>query len=122
MNPGQELSAFSGISPIYDPIELINLAVAVIIIGAGLASLAYTLIGGFQFITSGGEPDKSQKALNTIRYSLIGLAVTIMAFTLVTIVGKVFGFDLIGYIDFNVIFRIVNSWTSGGGSGSIVLD
>ncbi|MCX6807878.1 MAG: hypothetical protein NTZ80_03745 [Patescibacteria group bacterium] len=103
-------------TPIYDPIQLINMGVALALILAGFLSLVYVLIGGFKFIISGGDESKTQEAMNTIRYALIGLVVTIFAFMIVTIVGRFFGFDLVGYINFDMMSKIIKGITSGGGN------
>lgn len=79
---------------------------------AGALSLVFILVGGFKFILSGGDETKTKEAMDTIRYALIGLAVTMIAFTVVSVVSRFFGFDLIGYIDFETVFEIVNSWTA----------
>ena len=53
---------------------------------AGLVAVTYVIIGGYKYMTSGGDAGKLQSAKNTIMYALIGLAVCALAFVLVNFV------------------------------------
>jgi hypothetical protein len=55
-----------------------------IIVGA--ASVIMIIFGGFKFITSGGDAEKTKTARNTIIYAAIGLAVVVLAQFLVLFV------------------------------------
>ncbi len=74
---------------------------AFIIVGA-LAAV-FVFIGGVSFILSGGDDGKIKQAVNTIRYSIVGLIITILSFTFVTLVGKMFGMNLLEYISYSQI-------------------
>lgn len=52
----------------------------------GTIALLIIVMGGFKYITSGGEPDKINKAKDTIIYAAVGLAVSLAAFAIVTFV------------------------------------
>ena len=52
----------------------------------GGASVIMIIFGGFKFITSGGNADKTKAATKTITYALVGLAVVVMAQFLVKFV------------------------------------
>jgi cytochrome bd-type quinol oxidase subunit 2 len=45
----------------------------------GAASVIMIIFGGFKFITSGGDADKTKSARNTILYAAVGLAVVVLA-------------------------------------------
>ncbi len=53
---------------------------------AGLVATAYFVLGGFNYITSSGNPQRLEKAKRTIFYSAIGLSITIAAFVISNIV------------------------------------
>lgn len=53
---------------------------------AGALSVLFICYGGFKYVTSQGEPDKIQKAKDTILYSVIGLVVSISAYAIVAFV------------------------------------
>jgi formate hydrogenlyase subunit 3/multisubunit Na+/H+ antiporter MnhD subunit len=106
---------FGLVQNIYDPLELLNLVVAFAIMGAGLLSLVYIFRGGLQFIFSGGDEGKIKKAVDSIRYAIIGLVITILSFGVVAWVGRIFGYDLISYIKPEIILKLVNSLTHSVG-------
>ena len=51
---------------------------------SALAAVAFIIYGGFQFITSRGEPDKAAKARGTVQNALIGLVISISSAAIVT--------------------------------------
>lgn len=61
---------------------IINVIIGLI----GLASVAFIIYGGFQYITSAGDAAKVKRAKDTILYSVIGLVVAILAFAIVNFV------------------------------------
>lgn len=100
----------------YDIVEIINKGLAYAIVVAGLLSVVFIFIGGISFILSGGQEEKIKQAMSTIRYAIIGLIITILAVVIVSTIGKALGLDIIKYIDFGEIIRIV---TDIGGAGGI---
>jgi predicted small integral membrane protein len=62
--------------------------VQVLITLAGLLAAVFFVIGGIGYITSSGNPENLDKAKKTIQYSSIGLAISIAAFVLSTIVTE----------------------------------
>lgn len=97
----------------FEIIEIINKGLAYAIIIAGLLSVIFIFVGGISFILSGGQEDKIKQAVGTIRYSIIGLIITILAVVIVGTVGRALGLDIIKYINFNDIIQTV---TNVGGS------
>lgn len=62
--------------------NLINLSLYVI----GIVAVIVIIISGFQFITANGDPAKVKTARNTLLYSVIGLAVAMLAWAIVAFV------------------------------------
>jgi TRAP-type C4-dicarboxylate transport system permease small subunit len=56
---------------------------------AGLVAAAFFVIGGFTYITSSGNPQHLERAKNTLKYAALGLAITIAAFALTSIVTDI---------------------------------
>jgi hypothetical protein len=54
---------------------------------AGLVAVGFIIYGGYLYIRSQGEPDKSSQAQNTIQNAIIGLVICIMAIALVSFIG-----------------------------------
>lgn len=102
-------------------LEIVQKFIVLAFIVAGFLSAVFIFYGGISFILSGGNDEKIKKAVNTIRYAIIGLVITILSFTFVTIVGRFFNLDLLNYIswDFikNSIQELMNSSATTGGSG-----
>ena len=48
----------------------------------------FVIVGGISFILSAGSEEKIKKAIHTIRFSIIGLIVTFIAFFAVAWVSK----------------------------------
>jgi hypothetical protein len=55
---------------------------------AGMVATAYFVVGGFNYITSSGNPQRLEKAKRTILYSAIGLSITIAAFVISGIISS----------------------------------
>lgn len=53
---------------------------------AGLIATGFFVVGGFTYITSSGNPEKLEKAKQTLTWSAIGLAIVIAAFVISNIV------------------------------------
>ena len=70
-------------------ILLVGLGIIDILIRiAALVAVAFVLYGGIKYITSQGSPENTKSAQNTILNALIGLAITIIAATLVAFIGR----------------------------------
>lgn len=102
----------------YDAIEVINRLIAYAIIISGFLSVVFIFFGGISFILSGGQEDKIKQAVSTIRYSIIGLLVTLMSVVIVGFVGNALGLNVIKYINLGEIFQLVSDLTSEGSGGS----
>lgn len=66
----------------------------------GIVAVVMIIFGGFQYLTSAGDPQKAGKARNTILYSVIGLLVAVFAFAIV-----------------NFVLDNLGASSGGGGSG-----
>lgn len=84
-------------------IDLVQMLVVYAFIIAAALSAIFIFVGGISFILSGGNDEKIQGAFNTIRYAIIGLIVTILSFTFVTIIGRMFGLDFMSYLSYSDI-------------------
>ena len=52
----------------------------------GIVAVVMIIIGGFNFMTSAGDPGKVKKGKDTILYGIIGLVIAILAFAIVNFV------------------------------------
>jgi hypothetical protein len=58
---------------------------------AGLVAVAYVLYGGFQYVSSQGQSDKTARAQNTIIDALVGVAIAVVAISVVSFLGNKLG-------------------------------
>jgi hypothetical protein len=76
----------------HSPFLLIALAILDDLVRlAALIAVGYVIFGGIQYITSQGAPDMTKKAQQTIINALVGLAIAILAASIVTYLGKSLG-------------------------------
>jgi ABC-type Fe3+ transport system permease subunit len=77
-------------------VQIIATGIAFALIVASVLSLVYIIIGGISFILSAGNEEKIRKAVHTVRYAIIGLFVSFLAFFLVSWIAKLLDvpFDL----------------------------
>jgi uncharacterized membrane protein len=69
-------------------LDIVATFIALALIVASLLCLFFIIIGGISFILSAGNEDKIRKAVNTIRYAIIGLVVTFVAFFAVSFISR----------------------------------
>ncbi len=62
---------------------------------AGLLLLIYLIIGGFQYLTSSGDPKKTQEAQAKITQALLGFFIVFGAFWLVQLLASILGLEKI---------------------------
>lgn len=71
-----------------DHIGLVLLALFEIILRVGaLVAVVFVIYGGFQYMLSQGEPDKTKNARTTIINAVVGLVITTLATVVVNFVG-----------------------------------
>ncbi len=88
------------------PIQIFATFIALALIVASLLCLAFVIWGGIRFILSAGNEEHIKKAINTIRYSIIGLFVTFIAFFAVSWISKLL--DIHFQLDFSTIVGLMN--------------
>ena len=76
----------------------IGVLTSVVFIVAGLAAFFYLILGGFQYITSGGDKAGAQAARDRITYAILGLAIIAAAAAILGVAQAVFGIQIIGAI------------------------
>lgn len=80
---------------ITDAGKLIGASVAVLMIVAVLAALFFLVLGGLQWITSGGDKAGVEGAQHKIQAALIGLVIVFAVFAIFQLVGQFLGFNVL---------------------------
>lgn len=74
--------------------KLISNIVGLLFMFAFLLSLLYLLMGGLQWITSGGDKAQLESARNKITNAIVGLIIVAAAYAIFTLVGQFLGLDV----------------------------
>ena len=75
--------------------RLLSSIIQILLIGAGLVAFFYLLMGGFQWITSGGDKAGVDAARQKILAALIGLTVVFATWALIKFVEAFLGVTII---------------------------
>lgn len=90
-NNSCEITNFSLLGDSNSPSQILPVFLAVaddLVRVAGLVAVAFVITGGIQFATSQAEPDKTKRARETIINALVGVAVAIIAASVVAYIGS----------------------------------
>ncbi len=80
--------------PTFDPDNINDLwgiglaGIDILLYIVGLVSVGYIIYGGFVYMTSNGEPDRTKGAKDSILNALIGLVIAIVASAIVSFIGN----------------------------------
>lgn len=55
---------------------------------AGLAAVGFVIFGGVRYMTSQGEPEALKAARGTLINAIVGLIISVLAFTIVSFIGS----------------------------------
>jgi hypothetical protein len=87
--------------------EVISNIFPYLFVFAGIGLLLMLIMGGFELLTSAGDPKKLESGRQRITYAIVGFLIVFLAFWLVQLVALIFGIT-----EFQLIFR---NPPSGGG-------
>lgn len=77
--------------------DVVAALLPVIIAISGLALFTALLIGGFKYITSGGDEKSIMEAKKIINNGLLGLLIVFVSFWIIRILETVLGLEITGY-------------------------
>ncbi len=61
---------------------------------AGIILFIMLIIGGFKYMTAGGEPPKIEAARKTLTYAILGIVFIALAFLILRFIGVFTGIDV----------------------------
>lgn len=76
--------------------QLISAGVGTLLIIAALLAFLYLILGGIQWITSGGDKTGMEAARNKITHAIVGLIIVGAAWAIMTLVQNFLGVTIIG--------------------------
>lgn len=77
--------------------DVISKLLPAIVILAGLACFGFLILGGFRWLTSGGDPKATGDAQKIITNAIIGLVIVFTAWWVIKIIETVLGLEITGY-------------------------
>ncbi len=90
-NNGSSSNAIEGLPVICDARTLVTKVIDLFFLFAGSVAVIFIMIGGFRYVTSGGNEEQSEAGRKTLTTSVIGLVIIILAATIVRIVVGTLG-------------------------------
>ncbi len=94
MNTGLSSPLFSNNMEFWD---FVLLVISVFVLAAWILSIVFVLYWGLLLILSWWKEDKIKPAINTIRYAIFGLIITVASIFLFPILGKLLWIDVEKY-------------------------
>lgn len=76
--------------------RIISVLLPYIFAVAGLTLFGFLIFGGFQLLTSGGNPETVKKAQGKITSALVGFLIIFLAYWLTQILEVIFGISIFG--------------------------
>lgn len=97
--------------PTMDFGEFVLLWISLFVLASWILSIIFILWWGLLLILSWGKDDKIKPAINTIRYAVIGIVVTVLTIFVFPILGKLLWLDVEKYAEPKRIFeKIEEIW------------
>src|SRR3989338_6473758 len=87
---GAQFSAPSGgpIGNVSSVTGLIGRFIQILLADAGLIAVIFLIIGGFRYITAGGNEETAEEAKKTVTNAIIGIVIVILAFVIVRVISN----------------------------------
>lgn len=73
---------------------LISNIIGGLLVAGFLLSFVFLIMGGFTWITAGGDKTKLEKARDEITNAIVGIVIVAASYALATLIAKFFGLDL----------------------------
>lgn len=75
-------------------IDILKNIISILAPLAGIALFIMLLVGGFQFVTSGGDPKAAGQARATLTYAVIGVILVVAAWLVIQAIADFTGVDV----------------------------
>src|SRR3989344_941659 len=82
--------------PTVDLGKVISAVVGILLLIAAILAFLYLILGGIQWITSGGDKTGMEAARNKITAAIVGLIIVAAAWAIMLLVGQFINFNLLG--------------------------
>jgi len=89
--------------------DLVLLTISLFVLASWVFSIVFILWWGLLLILSWGKEDKIKPAINTIRFAVIGIVVTVLTIFVFPILGRLLWLDVQKYANPSAIFTKIES-------------
>ncbi len=76
--------------------DVISALLPYVFVLAGLILFGFLIFGGFELLTSAGNPDKVKSAQGKITSAIVGFIIIFLSYWIVQILGVIFGISILG--------------------------
>lgn len=80
-----------GSDPQQDIVSVVGDVIAILLFIAGAIAVLFVIIGGFQYVTSGGNEESAKKGKKTLTNAIIGIVIIILAYAIINVVVNTVG-------------------------------
>ncbi len=77
-----------------DIVNVIKNIISLLVPAAAIAFLLMLIIGGFQFLVSGGDPKAAAGARSTLTYAIIGIILVVISWLILLLIKNITGVDV----------------------------
>ncbi len=82
----QGLFGYGGLNSSQSLPELIANVIRLMLLFAGAIAVVFVIIGGYQYLTSGGNEEAAEKGKKTLINAIIGVVVIILAYVIINVI------------------------------------
>src|SRR5687767_3133275 len=75
-----------------NPAGLITTIIQIVLGFAGVLAVLFIIIGGFQYITSGGNEELAERGKKNLQNAIIGVVIIILSFVIVRVIANTLAF------------------------------
>ncbi len=90
-------SDIDGVAKISDLESVIGNVIGYVLGFAGIVLFVLLILGGFKFITSGGDPKAVEGAKKTLTSALAGLAIILLAYLILVLIKNLTGVNVTNF-------------------------
>lgn len=92
---GKKSYGESGTGALQDVVKVVSNVIGFMTLAASIWFLFQITIGGFNWLTSGGDKNNLENARNRITHAFIGLIIVVAGWGILALAGQFFGYDIL---------------------------
>lgn len=70
------------------PVGFITFIIRIMLYLSGMIAVVFVIIGGYQYITSGGNEESAEKGRKTLVNAIIGIVIIILSYVIVNVIAS----------------------------------